>query len=102
MRHRELVVRVGVHEDDLVAGVVEVLHLLDLGAHPRELLTGAEGLFDDGAAVQVAQLRADKCAALAGLDVLELDDAPDGAVHLDVHPVLELVRVDGLGHRPEV
>jgi hypothetical protein len=31
--------------------------------------------------------------------VLELDDAPDGAVDLDVHPVPELVRVDGLGHR---
>ena len=44
------------------------------------------------------QLRAHERAALAGLDVLELDDAPDVAVELDVHPVLELVRVDGLGH----
>src|SRR6202022_2265362 len=33
-------------------------------------------------------------------DVLELDDAPDAAVDLDVHSVLELVRVDVLGHRP--
>jgi hypothetical protein len=30
--------------------------------------------------------------------VLELDDAPDLPVHLDVHPVLELVRGDLLGH----
>jgi hypothetical protein len=33
--------------------------------------------------------------------VLELDDAPDAAVELDVHAVLELIRVDGLRHEPE-
>ena len=37
------------------------------------------------------QLRADERAALAGLDVLELDDAPRLPVELDVHPVAELV-----------
>jgi hypothetical protein len=30
--------------------------------------------------------------------MLELDDAPDRAAMLDVHPVPELVRVDDLGH----
>jgi hypothetical protein len=30
--------------------------------------------------------------------VLELDDPPDGAAMLDVHPVPELVRVDDLRH----
>jgi hypothetical protein len=30
--------------------------------------------------------------------MLELDDAPDGTVDLDVHPVAELIRGDGLGH----
>jgi hypothetical protein len=30
--------------------------------------------------------------------VLELDDAPDVAVDLDVHAVAELVRGDDLGH----
>jgi hypothetical protein len=30
--------------------------------------------------------------------VLELDDAPDGAVDLDVHSIPELVGCDGLGH----
>jgi hypothetical protein len=30
--------------------------------------------------------------------VLELDDPPHLAVELDVHPVLEAVRVDRLGH----
>jgi hypothetical protein len=36
--------------------------------------------------------------ALARLHVLELDDPPDRAVQLDVHPVLELVGADDLGH----
>ena len=44
------------------------------------------------------QLRPHERAALARLHVLELDDAPDGAVELDVHAVAELVRGDGLGH----
>src|SRR6266516_713433 len=33
-----------------------------------------------------------------GFDVLELDDSPERAVELDVHSVLELIGVDGLGH----
>ncbi len=41
-----------------------------------------------------------KGAALAGLDVLELDDPPDGAIDLDVHTVAELVRGDDIGHHP--
>ena len=64
----------------------------------RELLPRAERLLDDGSAVEPFELRADERAALARLDVLELDDAPDVSVELDVHSVLELVRVDGLGH----
>ena len=40
------------------------------------------------------QLRADERAALAGLDVLELDDLEDDAVDVDVVPVLELVGAD--------
>ena len=99
MRERELLVRLLVHEVHLVAVVVEVLHLLDLRVDARELLARAERLVDNGACVEVLQLRPDEGAALAGLDVLELDDPPRRAVDLDVHPVLELVRVDRLGHR---
>jgi hypothetical protein len=98
VRQGRLLVRVLVHEHDLVAGVVQVLHVLRLGAHARELLTGPERAVDDGTAVEPLQLRADERAALARLDVLELDDAPDAAVELDVHAVLELIGVDGLGH----
>ena len=41
-----------------------------------------------------AQLRAHERAALAGLDVLELEDLEDRAVDLDVVAVLELVGAD--------
>ena len=94
----DLLVRLLVHEDDLGARVVEVLDALDLRVDARELLAGAEGLVDDGARAEVLELRAHERAALAGLHVLELDDAPDVAVDLDVHAVAELVRGDDLGH----
>ena len=43
-----------------------------------------------------AQLRADEGAALAGLDVLELEDLEDGALDVDVIAVLELICADHL------
>jgi hypothetical protein len=33
--------------------------------------------------------------------VLELDDPPDAALELDVHPVLELIRADRVRHGAE-
>jgi hypothetical protein len=97
-RQADLLVALLVHEDDLVAGVVEVLDALRLGVHPRELLSGSERLVDDRTRVEVLQLRTNERATLPRLHVLELDDAPDVAVQLDVHAVLELVGADGLGH----
>ena len=99
MRKPELVVRLLVHEVRLGAVVVEELEVLDLGVHAGELLAGAERPVDDRARLEPLQLRSHERAALARLDVLELDDAPDGAVDLDVHPVAELIRGDRLGHR---
>ena len=58
------------------------------------VLAGAERLVDDLARLERLELRAHERAALARLDVLELDDAVDRAVDLDVHAVLELVGVD--------
>ena len=101
-RQVDLLVRLLVHEDDLGAGVVEVLDALHLRVDARELLARAEGLVDDGARADVLHLRAHEGAALAGLHVLELDDAPDVAVDLDVHAVAELVRGDDLGHGASV
>ena len=73
---------------------VEELHLLGLGAHGPELLAGPEGAVDHVAVGGAAQLRAHEGPALARLDVLELEDLVDGAVHLDVVPVFELVGTD--------
>src|SRR5918994_7673448 len=98
VRQRELLVRPLVHEDDLISGVVEVLHVLDLGEDARELLTCTERLVDHGAGVDALHLGAHERAALARLHVLELDDAPHRALELDVHAVLELVRADDVGH----
>ena len=76
---------------------VEELHLARLGAHRAELLAGAEGAVDHGAVGRAPQLRAHERPALAGLDVLELDDLEDDAVDVDVVAVLELVGVDRHG-----
>jgi hypothetical protein len=62
-----------------------------LGAHRAELLAGAERAVDDVAVRGSAQLRAHERAALAGLDVLELDDLEDRAVDVDVVAVFELI-----------
>ena len=93
-RDLDLLVVAAVHEDRRVAGVVEVLHLARLGAHRAELLPGPEGLVLDRAVLDLAQLRAHERAALARLDVLELDDLEDRPVDLDVGAVLELVGGD--------
>ncbi len=97
-RQRELLVRLLVHEVRLAPVVVEELDVLHLGVDARELLARAERVLDDSAGLEVLELRPDERAALPGLDVLELDDAPHRAPMLDVHPVAELVRVDDLRH----
>jgi hypothetical protein len=73
---------------------VEELHLARLGAHGPELLAGAEGLVDHGAVGGALELGTHERAALARLDVLELDDLEDRPLHVDVGAVLELVRRD--------
>ena len=73
---------------------VEEGHLARLGADRAELLAGAEGAVDHGAVVGALELGANERPALAGLDVLELDDLEDRPVHLDVGAVLELVGPD--------
>ena len=79
-----------------VALGVEELHLARLGAHGAELLAGAEGPVDHRAVGGSPQLRAHERPALAGLDVLELDDLEDDAVDVDVVAVLELVGRDAM------
>ena len=77
-----------------VPSAVEELHLARLGADGAELLPGPEGPVDHGAVGGAAQLGAHERAALAGLDVLEVEDLEDRALDLDVVAVLELVGAD--------
>jgi hypothetical protein len=88
---RDLLEGLGVHEVRVGAVGVQELHRPRLGAHRAELLAGAEGPVDHVSVGGAAQLGAHERAALAGLDVLELEDLEDGAVDLDVVPVFELV-----------
>ena len=82
----------------LAAVVVQELDVLHLGVDARELLAGAKGVVDHCPGLEVLQLRADEGAALARLHVLEIDDPPHRAAVLDVHPGLELVCADDVGH----
>ena len=80
------------------AVVIQVLHVLRLRVHARELLARAERAVDDGAGAEALQLRAHERSALARFHVLEVDDAPRLAIELDVHAVLELIRADRVRH----
>ena len=90
----DLLVVAAVHEHRRLTRVVEVLHLARLGPHRPELLAGAKGLVDHRAVGDLAQLGAHERPALAGLDVLKLEDPVDRPVDLDVTAVLELVGGD--------
>ena len=92
-----LVVGLRVHEHVVVAVVVQVLHVLALDDRLLDLDPGVERLVDHGAGPHVADLRADERAALARLDVLELDDLEQVVVELERDAVLQVVHGD-LGH----
>ena len=70
----DLIVRVEVHEVVAVV-LVEELHPLLLEVDQLDLLARAERVVDDPAEPHVLELGAHERAALAGLDVLEVDDA---------------------------
>src|SRR5215510_15240057 len=89
----DLVVRLRVHEVVPIV-LVEVLHMLLLEVDQLDLLTGAERVVDDASLPHVLELGAHEGATLAGLDVLEVDDAVRLPVELDLQPLLELRRRD--------
>ena len=88
--HAHLVVGVGIHEVEIGTVVVQVLHLAGFQAHGVEFRAGVERVVDHATGLDVAKLRADEGAALAGLDMLELDDGAHLAVVDDAHSVLEI------------
>ena len=85
---------------DVGAVVVEVLHVLHLGVDARELLAGAERLVDDRARVEAAcSFVRTNAPPLPGFTCWNSTMRHTLPVELDVHPVLELVGVDHVGHR---
>src|SRR5262245_38480928 len=87
-----LVVGGVVHEDVMVfALAVEQLHLALVDDCLLELLVGAVGATDDGACAHVLELRSNERAALARLDVLELDDLEQALGQVERHAVLQVV-----------
>src|SRR6478609_787270 len=86
----ELVVRVHVHEDEVLAVHVRELHVPAVDGGRFDLHAGVERLVDDLAGEHVLELGAHEGGALAGLDVLELDDGPElASVELEHQAVLE-------------
>src|SRR4051812_7114711 len=73
LRHVELVVGVGVHEDEVGAVLVEVLHRPLVDVARLDLGAGVERLVDDLAGEDGLELGTHERRALAGLHVLELD-----------------------------
>ena len=93
-----LVVRLHVHEDVVVPLLVQVLHLLLFDVRPAHLVARFEGGLEDPAGEEIADARAHEGGALAGLDVLELDDLERIAVVEDLEPVPELTGVVDFCH----
>ena len=95
-RNSDLLIRIVVHEVVVDAVVVEILHLLGDELHAVELRACIAGLVDRAAIAQVLDLVAHECAALARLDMLELDDRVVLVADLEAHAVLEISGADGL------
>src|SRR5262249_54375601 len=88
-RERDLVIGLEIHEVIAVI-LVEILHALLVEVHQLDLFTGAERVVDDSPELHVLELGAYECSALAGLDVLEIDDAVGFAIKFDLQALLEL------------
>ena len=95
LRERELLEGLRIHEHQVLAVPVEVLHLVLLDVRLVHLLARAEAAVDRAAVLQVAHLGAHEGAALAGLHVLEADDRVGLAVELDLESISELSGIHG-------
>src|SRR5205814_7471929 len=81
-----------VHEHEVVAVGVQVLHRALVDGRGVDLGAGVEGPVDHLAGQHVLERGAHERPALSGLDVLELDHGPQLAVEVENQAVLEVVR----------
>ena len=82
-----------VHEDQVGALLVEVLHVALVDVGRLELLTRSDVSLHDGAGQQVLELGAGERGALARLDELELDNRVRGSVHQDLEALANIGRL---------
>ena len=90
----DLVVGVGVHEDEHVAFLVEKLEVLGVDARALDLFVGAEAVVELAAVDEVLQLDLIVGGPLAGLHRLRLHRHPERAVMLDDVAGPDFVAVD--------
>ena len=93
-RDLQLLVVDGVHEHVVGAVPVEELHLPLVDDGLIELLVGPVGALDHRAGAHVLELGAHEGAALARLDVLELDDGEQALGQVQGHAVVQIVGGD--------
>ena len=80
-----LLIVFGVHEDVVVAVVVEVFHFFFVHNDAFDGVGGTEAVFENGSGTEVAQLGLDEGAQVAGGAVLDAEDGAQVVFVLDDH-----------------
>ena len=79
---------------EIGAIAVEELHLLGFKANRVELGASVEGVVNYATSLDVAELGANECTALARLNMLEFNDRAELVVVLDAHAITEKSAVE--------
>ena len=90
----QLLVVARVHEMERAAVLVEVLHLPLVEHRPLDVVLRAELVVAEARRPDVAQLRLDEPALVAGREMLQVEDAAEVRAHLDQHSAFESCRLN--------
>ena len=98
LAERDLVVGFQIHIVIHISVFIEILHIFtdDLGL--LKLFGRTEGVFDHTINIDTLHLGADKRRALAGLDMLKLDNLIYGTIVLDGHAISEFAGAEKVCH----
>src|SRR6266480_2126731 len=88
----DLLVGLGVHEYEVVAVPVKVLHLTFVDARGLYPDACVEGPIDHSAGQHILQAGTNEGGALPRVDMLELYDGPQLAIDAQYHAILKIVR----------